>query len=131
MFREVGKELKGLAKSIVIRNTILYVIMGIAIVGFSSLIPEGIGIGVLIAVLVIIIGYLSARMKAIELFAYGELVDCVSMMKKQFCDEVKSANPVPVVKVDPAKQWLCSCGHANALARSHCSRCGLEKIYRQ
>ncbi|MBO5129250.1 MAG: hypothetical protein J6B95_02755 [Oscillospiraceae bacterium] len=74
MFKNVGKELKNWARIIVILMTVPSVLVSILlIVIFAE--QDLTFLGIVFGVIVIALGYFFARLSAIMLYAYGELVD--------------------------------------------------------
>ncbi|MBO4938727.1 MAG: hypothetical protein J6C98_06990 [Oscillospiraceae bacterium] len=74
MFNHVGRELKNWARVIVILLTVPAVIIGfLLLVTFAY--EDMLLLGLIIGILVPGLGYFFARLAAIMLYAYGELVD--------------------------------------------------------
>ena len=98
MFREVGKEIKNRMSGYVFEKAVIYGIAGtmISLVLLAIFYPEYFLASVVVGVVCGYIGYLKAREKAIILYAYGELVDCVMEMKKQICADAQEKEGPPV-----------------------------------
>lgn len=97
MYKNVGKELKIRANGIVYKSMLIYaLISGAVTLAGVYLIGNGEYYWALVAVCIgAIIGEVIGRNKAIELYAFGELVECVAEIKKKLCeDEVPTETTV-------------------------------------
>ena len=141
MFKEVGKEIKNRMKDYVFEKTALYATVGmmISLVLLALFFPEYFWVSIVVGVICAYIGYLRAREKAMMMYAYGELVDCVMELKKQICagqqeDTIPSIEPpvreevtMAFVKRDPSGGWTCPrCKKPNLARSAFCQHCGLE-----
>ena len=98
-FKHIGKEIKGWAKALAIVIFIPFVIAGVV-----TLVPALMSLAdgemdqmftVIVAVLFVGLGYLIARLSAIILFGYGELIDKVTNISSRVDSiEAKIAAPV-------------------------------------
>ena len=104
MFKRVGKEIRTWAKVLVILEMIPIVLAGIACALYF--IMDGYGdefvvIGILCGILIIVVGYFLARLSAIILYSWGELVErtvCIDERLEKL--ESRMAAPgVPVAQV--------------------------------
>lgn len=144
MYKNVGKELKGWAKFLVILLTIPYVIIGVISIAYFSSEDQG-GLGVLVAIMIVIVGYFLARMGAILLYAFGEIVDRVSSIENRVCGNVETHSTkkkeakqnniksveknveLPAVERNSDGTWKCVfCGHNNLSGAAWCEECGIQ-----
>lgn len=139
MFKDVGKELKNWARVVVLLHTFPYAVIGVIL--WIILSQEDLAIlGFAVGAVIVAYGYILSRFKGIELYAYGELVDCVSIMKNHFCGEnnsemLKTAQDLHTnseaarmekdAKIHkPEGAWTCMiCGHTNGANVKWCESC--------
>ena len=110
MFKRVGKEIRTWAKVLVILEMIPIVLAGIACALYF--IMDGYGdefvvIGILCGILIIVVGYFLARLSAIMLYSWGELVErtvCIDerLEKLENRMAVPAAPAAPVMYNPPA-----------------------------
>lgn len=81
MYNNIGKKIKGFAMAIAIILTVIYVIVGIAMISSSqqSEIASG---GIVGGVLIMLLGPVIAWISSWFLYGYGELVDKTAAIKK-------------------------------------------------
>lgn len=143
MFKDVGKELKGRAQEYVLGRTALYGFLGggISLAAIALVDPEYLFLSFVIGAICAVVGYFVAREKAIMLYAYGELVDCVKEMKELMCEKKEvtcekkqeeipvseQATPSVAVERDPYGGWKCPfCDGQNLAKNKFCQHCGIE-----
>ena len=84
LYKDVGGTLKTIAWIVVFSFVAVFAILGIVI----ALIAEAPDIFFVSFILLFgLIGYVIGQLFAIQLYAYGELVECVTEIKKKLCDE--------------------------------------------
>lgn len=100
MFKRVGKEIRVWAKVLVILQMIPIVIAGIvcAVAGFMYDTSFGV-IGIIAGILVIVLGYLLARLSAIMLYSWGEVVERVACIDEKLD---KMNMPAPAAPAAPS-----------------------------
>jgi hypothetical protein len=106
MFKRVGKEIRTWAKVLVILEMIPIVLAGILCALYF--IEEGPGeefivIGILCGILIIVLGYFLARLSAIILYSWGELVERVVCIDERLekMEQRPVAPAVPAAPVAP------------------------------
>lgn len=100
MFHDVGKELKRLAKTYVILRTIPCVLLGIVVIILFTLNgDEHAPAGFAVAAVIVAVGYGLARLAAIQLYAYGELVDRVTSIEQHIVGGKNETFTPPTEKV--------------------------------
>ena len=149
MFKNVGKELKIMAEAFVVSRMLLAGLVSFVLIGAGVVTYEGVGflVATIISVFLLVIVYNIARHKAIELYAYGELVDRVMRIEKamngakskQETEPASVYGPVPTptpqgVQVASPEQksissnWFCTnCGTENVNWAQFCKKCGTKK----
>ena len=147
LFDNVGRELKTIAETIA-----GWIIAGFAIAGLLILIAAiaiavdmDVGwpafIGIVVAVVVVVTGYNKARLKVIELYAYGELVERVTVIESKIGNKsgkkptVKvrqekreiSDDGAPIAQIKKDGSWVCAyCDHENPPGADCCEECGFQ-----
>ena len=138
MYKDVGKELKRCAEIIVVLLTVPSILVGIAVLAVLAD-NDLMILGLIAAAVVIGIGYFFARLLAMGLYAFGELVDRVCAMeersreKKPDNEKTKtdektkpSEESIPVVERKNGT-WQCLyCDHKNPSKLKYCEKCGFE-----
>jgi len=143
LFDNVGKYIKGLAKTIFYWILTPYILFGIAaIICGIALMDAGSGIGaigLLIGFAIFAVGYGVAKLKVAEMYAYGEMADRLISIDSKLSPNRKShkSNPVPV-KIEEetddqtphrTTSWECPfCGCENLQDSRFCKSCGTEDI---
>lgn len=136
MYPEVGKKIKTLAKVAVIILTIPSALLGIGIFAWFAQSEGMAAVGFFIGIGVIALGYFSAWLNGILLYAYGELVDKISSIESYLTGRkpvmgktVKTApvngkNVNLVVPRNPDGSWDCPfCNTRNAPDAVCCQQC--------
>ena len=84
MFKDVGKEIKDIAKSYIAGKMILAALVALVLlaVGITLWQTSGAVLAIFIDMIMLVCVYNVARDKMMVLYAYGELVDCVMALKK-------------------------------------------------
>ena len=89
MYNNVGREIKYLAKGYVIGETIQYILFVVLVsIGWRSATGD-ILVPLLVGIPVVLWGYRKARLKAIEYYAFGELVETNASTAKSAEELVK------------------------------------------
>ena len=92
MYNNVGREIKYLAKGYVIGETIQYILFVVLVsIGWRSATGD-ILVPLLVGIPVVLWGYRKARLKAIEYYAFGELVETNASTAKSAGEMVKLMN---------------------------------------
>ena len=145
MYPDVGNELKRWARILAILLTIPSVLLGLAVFAIAAKYDYGFR-GFLAALIIAALGYFFARLSWITLYAYGELVDCVSKIENNM-EERKSGNQpkkvrsrkkvgtnsdgVPVAERKADGSWECPfCGHMNQAGEDWCEECGVQAVFK-
>ena len=90
MFQNVGKEIKGWAKFIVVLITVMFVLTGCIVV-----IDYGLPVMLLVGGILGVLGYFIGRLTAILLYAFGELVDASTEIKSILLRKFSPESYVP------------------------------------
>ena len=126
MFKNVGKEIKSKAESIVVVRSLLWGIVTILPV-IAIIVLSGdetvIAIAGAVWLILLAVAYFHFREKAMLLYAQGELTENVMIIKN-----IISADPELVCKPSAAESWNCnSCGTENKASSQFCYKCGEQK----
>ena len=136
MYKNVGREIKTWTKARVIIAALPSWLIALLLV-YGGITANSKGIAVLFVVLgvaVAYIGYVRARFKGMEKYAFGELVesteiirDTLRAMAEQH-DQRGSSFPASTsqASAQQAQVWKCSCGADNA-SGLFCTKCGKHK----
>lgn len=139
LFENVGGEMKAYAEAIARSIQVKYGLAAIAIVFASFAIDARLGLlGLLVAVIVFWHGYQKSKLTAMQLYAYGELVERVAcidhklggnkqagkLKSKTVSVSKKSEVPISARKSDGS--WVCPfCDHHNPAGADWCEDCGV------
>ncbi len=142
MYPEVGKKIKTLAKTVVILMTIPAVLLGIAVFVLLAQIEDMGIVGFFVGIGVIALGYFSAWLEEIKLYAYGELVDKTASIESHLTGRkpsgekpvkavlVKEKSVDPVVPKNPDGSWDCPfCDTRNASDTVCCKQCHIKVTF--
>lgn len=128
MYNQVGKELKGWAKFIVILLTIPFVAIGILLL--VALIDADLAfLGSVICLVTVLLGYALARLSGIILYAFGEIVDRLASIddrgsKPQVMGNTVTRSTAAAPEKKVPGSWTCmSCGHTNLPDAKWCDGC--------
>lgn len=106
MFKRVGKEIKTWAKVLVILQMIPVVLLGLAACCGGFVISDGMNeslyavVGIVVGILIIVLGYLLARLSAILLYAKGEAVDRLMRIDERL-ERLEKRNPTESAGTPP------------------------------
>lgn len=156
LFNDVGKDIKQLAAVITRLITVCYVLIALAVVavGITASVLSERGwaclLSILIAVIVIIYGYIKVRLQAITMYAYGELVEKTKSIEDILSGGKRKNSPtksrqqkseknsedsydaqntenIPMVKREEDGSWDCVfCDHHNPAGADWCEKCGVQ-----
>lgn len=143
IYDDVGGEIKAIAETIVIMDSIPWALVGVASVIIPIVMELDGGAAFLIAMVGIVaavFGVMRARMKAIELYAYGELVARTVSLEEKVTGEKKGKAKKAVEqsknqqmhektsgRSTPRSEWVCQfCEHKNKMESTYCEACGCE-----
>ncbi len=133
-YLQVGKEIKGWAKVLAWLTFIPFILMGIVCLVLGLFGDGGFGgflLFIIVGAVVVIIGYVMARLSSMMLYATGELVDQVMainarVMKIEEDLTLFSGNTNGQPQQFNDGSWICTCGRRNAPYISTCA-CGKSK----
>lgn len=139
MFNNVGREIKGWARLLLILLTIPWIIAGLGVVAMIAEMDEDLIIlGLILGVVVAGFGYLLARFSAMFIYAYGQLVETVDSMNETLRSMRSSdsaapscqphAGPATPPPVPASNVWFCgTCGERNEGGTLLCKRCNTPR----
>lgn len=103
MFKRVGKEIKVWATVLFILQLIPVVLLGLAAIGAGFILSDQMGeeyfvvLGIVAGILIIVVGYVLARLNAITLYARGEAVDRLMRIDERLkqLEQQRTSAPAP------------------------------------
>ena len=137
MFNDPGKSLKVFAWVIVIATIIIFLVRE-ATVGlmYATLGIEQSPFSLLLAA---VLGYLVGQIFGLLLYAFGELVQSVTTLRKKFCGEMQKERDIPLPDEDyelpKAKRgndgrWCCPvCDQLNVGKNDRCEHCSAKVVF--
>lgn len=151
IYGDVGSEIKSIAEGIARRGAICAVLLGV-VIGIASLALIEFNawltiLDIVLGVILAVTGIQQARIKAITLYAYGEMVQRIVSLEEKAQETRKK--PVDKKKKEPANRkspenaqeeaeipepkmlakapWTCPfCEHKNPAGTGYCEKCGCE-----
>ena len=146
LFDDVGQELKEIAEATARRITVTYALLGIALLAAGFYLSNEMGepicvaIGAIAAVWAFLHGYNKAHLEVIQLYAYGELVHCVTSLENKLVGKkpaphkkkvaVAREDGTPLMKKNKNGSWQCPyCDHHNPAGADWCEGCGVEATF--
>ena len=143
LFKNAGKELKTIAELIAIVMIIVYMLVALAVgvAGIWYAVEEGMSgvavLSIIAAIIIAMVGWIKSRLKVIELYAYGELVEKVVSIDKRMGgtgasnpnDDRDNKEPndndiISAVKRNLDGTWHCMfCNYKNPAEAKWCKKC--------
>ena len=139
MFNNVGREIKGWAKLLLVLLTIPWIVAGFGVVAMMLEMDEDLMIlGLILGLTVAGFGYVLARFSAMFIYAYGQLVETVDAMNETLrsmrpSDSAASsyqphAEPQTPISIPETNVWFCgTCGERNEGGTLLCKRCNTPR----
>lgn len=149
MFKNVGKVIKGIAKFIFVIDLLAVLIS--AIIALAGFIDGGeSGIGVLVFILILGVGFIISYLSVMMLYAFGSIVDDLKLIRVSLCGTepapayaaptpasapayaapAPAPTPAPAPAPEPVEEtmWTCSkCSSKNPMENAFCTNCGNSK----
>lgn len=143
LFDNVGQDIKAYANGMYLTTMLGYIISALGICAlFFALLEDLVALGIIIAIGLVIVGHMKAKLSVMKLYACGELVDRVMNIEKNICSS-KSKNGKHVIPVpcddSPIKPdildlpitdrnsdgtWNCMfCDFRNSADARYCKKC--------